>query len=105
MRQVLGPAVPGFLSAKGCKAAGVAEGAACTLSSFFTAGRDKLMFKFSLQRRMLPKELLGAGGSLTEGALVDKFCEGVPAARSHTRVPLRLAALLRCRADASLPCR
>ena len=60
------------MPARACKAAKAGE--SCTLTAFLTAGRTTMMQKFSLQRRMLPAELLGKASSLSESALVDKYC-------------------------------
>jgi len=57
-----------------CKNAGAHGGSACTLHSFLVAGRHKMMYKFSLQRRMVPAELLGTQAYLTERHLLDKYC-------------------------------
>ena len=62
------------MPAAACKAADVPADAACTLASFLTAGRAKAMLKFSLQRRMLPSELLGRASAIDESALIDKYC-------------------------------
>ena len=60
------------MPARACKAAKAGE--SCTLTAFLTAGRTTMMVKFALQRRMLPAELLGKASSLSESALVDKYC-------------------------------
>jgi len=65
-------AAPAFVCAK----AEVPSGVACTLRSVLEGGREKMMSKFSQQRRMLPAELLGKGHAvLTEPMLLDKYCQ------------------------------
>ena len=62
------------LPAAACKAVGGNGSNACTFHSFLVGGRQKMMYKFSLQRRMAPTELLGAQTYLTERNLLDKYC-------------------------------
>jgi len=56
-----------------CKA--VPAGAVCTLPALLEGGRSKVMSVFSMQRRMLPVELLGSpAGSIGEAGLTAKYC-------------------------------
>ena len=64
-----------------CNAVGaMAADGTCSLQPFLTGGRSKAMFKFSLQQRVRPAELLAKAGALDETALHDAYCEVTMAA-------------------------
>ena len=62
------------IPAAACAAADVTS-ETCNLVSFMTAGRDKAMHSFEMQRRLLPQELLGHGQTKMDiNTLTERFC-------------------------------